>query len=265
MLDLQRRVEKILIGAASPPAVLSPEDLSAADQNLSPPKTTSSSQPSLSPRSSLSSVSPPVSPYDPPPPLPPSYEQAFLGSAERGRRAAHPPNLQLPEAEITETRRTLQHSPLSPGCPPYGRSTHSPVKRSPTNLKPCRELELTDLPPYSCPPPSLLLNRRGGHDSVGGDQSAPLSPISESAVDDRKAGGSGPRSVSAAVSDESVAGDSGVFEAAGRKEDLGLAMNLETAQVQIKLRYSSTDSLLHIGIERARNLAVLFIPEGRQV
>jgi protein KIBRA len=53
---------------------------------------------------------------------------------------------------------------------------------------------------------------------------------------------SNPRSaVSAAVSDESVAGDSGVFEAAQhpRKEDLGgLAMSLETAQVQVKLRYS---------------------------
>ena len=47
---------------------------------------------------------------------------------------------------------------------------------------------------------------------------------------------------------------------------LGLAsMNLETAQVQIKLRYSVSDSLLHVGIERARNLAALFIPENRKM
>jgi protein KIBRA len=50
--------------------------------------------------------------------------------------------------------------------------------------------------------------------------------------------------VSAAVSDESVAGDSGVFEASNKKRSslasdnaAGLEdMNLETAQVQIKLR-----------------------------
>ena len=72
--------------------------------------------------------------------------------------------------------------------------------------------------------------------------------------------------MSAAVSDESVAGDSGVFEASRpSKEDLGFSMNLETAQVQIKLRYSSTDSLLHVGVERARNLAALSIPQGRRV
>jgi hypothetical protein len=57
---------------------------------------------------------------------------------------------------------------------------------------------------------------------------------------------SNPRSaVSAAVSDESVAGDSGVFEAAQhRKQDLtGLAMSLETAQVQVKLRYSRQEDI----------------------
>ena len=48
---------------------------------------------------------------------------------------------------------------------------------------------------------------------------------------------------------------------------LGLASmsNLETAQVQIKLRYSVADALLHVGIERARNLAALFIPENRKM
>jgi protein KIBRA len=56
--------------------------------------------------------------------------------------------------------------------------------------------------------------------------------------------GTNTRSVSAAVSDESVAGDSGVFEASNKKRSslasdsaAGLGdMNLETAQVQIKLR-----------------------------
>lgn len=52
--------------------------------------------------------------------------------------------------------------------------------------------------------------------------SPPLSPISETP----------PRSVSAAVSDESVAGDSGVFEASHKSN-----FSPETSQVQIKLRY----------------------------
>ncbi len=46
----------------------------------------------------------------------------------------------------------------------------------------------------------------------------------------------------------------------------GLAsMNLETAQVQIKLRYSVKEALLYVGIEKARNLGALFIPENRQM
>jgi len=70
--------------------------------------------------------------------------------------------------------------------------------------------------------------------------------------------------VSAAVSDESVAGDSGVFEASNKKRSslasdnaAGLEdMNLETAQVQIKLRYTSyllTYFLLHASSLRANS------------
>ncbi|KAJ9601061.1 hypothetical protein L9F63_000796, partial [Diploptera punctata] len=81
--------------------------------------------------------------------------------------------------------------------------------------------------------------------------------------------GTNTRSVSAAVSDESVAGDSGVFEASNKKRSplAGDGMpeiddlNLETPQVQIKLSHQMARSLLHIGIERARNLIALFVPE----
>lgn len=51
--------------------------------------------------------------------------------------------------------------------------------------------------------------------------SSPLSPISETPS----------RSVSAAVSDESVAGDSGVFEASHKS-----SFSAETSQIQIRLR-----------------------------
>lgn len=80
----------------------------------------------------------------------------------------------------------------------------------------------------------------------------PLSPISETppptGIRSRaSSSGTNTRSVSAAVSDESVAGDSGVFEASNRRRlsgahppdavsGLGGEVNLETAQVQIKLR-----------------------------
>ena len=90
-------------------------------------------------------------------------------------------------------------------------------------------------------------------------------------------------------SDESVAGDSGVFEAASpakqpnsQKHHRLLASvshqavmdgtnnsqivddvaNLgirETAQVLIRLKYSVADSLLYVGVEKARNLQALLV------
>lgn len=305
MLDLHRRVEKILIGSqvhsGGPQAGAdnnnqnsegeTSQGLTSSQPNLAgqqaaqvPPSSlsmnklcpVSGSQLSLSPRSSLSSMSPPVSPYEPPVPgLPPSYDQAYLTSVERNKKLQTPlhqpgqppsqPLLDVPQLSSGGQEESLVELRLRQ--PP---SSALPSLRRLPNSRP-GHFELGDLPGYSLAPNSglSLLQRRSGQDSVGSDQSAPLSPISEttSASDDRKTLGSSgmARSVSAAVSDESVAGDSGVFEAAHKKEDLGLDMYLETAQVQIKLRYSHTDDLLHVGIERARNLAALSIPEGRKV
>ena len=251
MLDLHRRVEKILEGTQQNVDNVnqnseecfqsgSGQTVAEVPVNLAPPGP--SSQLSLSPRSSLSSVSPPVSPYNAAV-LPPSYDQAYLTSIERQKRlqASLPPLApSQPSLEDQLTALTVARLPVS-----RSRLTNS------------RQVELGDTG-YQ------VVARRSGQDSVGSDQSAPLSPISET-TDDRKTTSSNTRSVSAAVSDESVAGDSGVFEASHKKDDLGLSMNLETAQVQIKLRYSNTDQLLHVGIERARNLSALFIPEGRKM
>ncbi|XP_076065980.1 WW and C2 domain containing protein kibra isoform X2 [Oratosquilla oratoria] len=71
------------------------------------------------------------------------------------------------------------------------------------------------------------------------------------------------RSISAAVSDESVAGDSGVYEACPK--DTLSAECSETPQVQIKLRYSRTEGLLNVGIEKARHLASLNLAEESKV
>lgn len=110
---------------------------------------------------------------------------------------------------------------------------------------------------------------------------AQLSPISETpllmerdemlrgaALSRTSSSGTNTRSVSAAVSDESVAGDSGVFEASNRKRLSGLFSpdnDIETAQVQIKLRYIMTENMLNITIEKARNLNALLIQNNSQL
>nr|CAD7440633.1 unnamed protein product [Timema bartmani] len=188
MIDLHRRVERLLRTSESP-----------------------------SPRSSLSSVSPPVSPlYDPTTGPPPAYEMV-----ERERQL---------EDRLAELRL---HAEQSGGG-------------------------LSLLPPH-LPLADLLELTRGGNMSQGsglGRPDPPLSPISETPPQELSSSGTNTRSVSAAVSDESVAGDSGVFEASNKKRpslgDPAAAaldeMNLETAQVQIKLR--------------ARNLTALSIPDN---
>ncbi|NWW21937.1 WWC2 protein, partial [Falcunculus frontatus] len=79
--------------------------------------------------------------------------------------------------------------------------------------------------------------------------------------------------VSAAVSDESVAGDSGVYEASVKQpnenEDVVYseddATTLEAAQVQIGLRYDHGNSSFVIIIVRLRNLPAFSVPLGSKV
>ncbi|XP_065592607.1 protein WWC2 isoform X1 [Cyrtonyx montezumae] len=79
--------------------------------------------------------------------------------------------------------------------------------------------------------------------------------------------------VSAAVSDESVAGDSGVYEASVKQlnetEDIVYseddATALEAAQVQIGLRYDHSSSSFVIIVVQLRNLPVFSVPLGSKV
>ncbi|XP_054022322.1 protein WWC2 isoform X2 [Dryobates pubescens] len=79
--------------------------------------------------------------------------------------------------------------------------------------------------------------------------------------------------VSAAVSDESVAGDSGVYEASVKQpnesEDLVYseddAMTPGAAQVQVGLRYDHSSSSFVIIIAQLRNLPAFFVPFGSKV
>lgn len=252
MADLHRRVERLLKGN---------------DVNTHSPVR---SQPSLSPRSSLSSMSPPVSPmYEnlPCTAPPPAYDQV-----ERQRKQ-HQTHL---EDRIAELRLTQQNLAAQ-------LNAHQEyfTKRS----LPSYNNSLTDLLDYT--QANASNTSRQVRLSYEGSQDPPLSPISETPppmIDSEdilqvsslsrtcSSSGTNTRSVSAAVSDESVAGDSGVFEASNRKRALFSShdqvlseLNVDTAQVQVKLRYSMSDNMLHVGIERARNLAALFIPENCQV
>ncbi|XP_035919497.1 protein kibra isoform X2 [Anopheles stephensi] len=97
----------------------------------------------------------------------------------------------------------------------------------------------------------------------------PLSPIYEkppylepAALLSRSSSTSNTRSVSTTVSDESVAGDSGVFEASRAPPAL---LTKECAQVQIGMRYLTADAALCITIERGSNLGALGPPAGCQI
>ncbi|XP_013389422.1 protein KIBRA isoform X3 [Lingula anatina] len=120
------------------------------------------------------------------------------------------------------------------------------------------------------PVPSLPLSGlESGSEAVS---VPPLSPISESSsgvCNTCNLSGGNTRSVSAAVSDESVAGDSGVFEASIKRRgefDDAFDLGLECAQVQIRLKYEAVEGQLHIGLEKARNLAAIAaLPEKSQI
>ncbi|KAK0082818.1 hypothetical protein PV325_009790 [Microctonus aethiopoides] len=252
MVDLHRRVERLLRGS---------------EQNFSSVGTPSPgrSQPSLSPRSSLSSVSPPVSPLYENAPVgpPPAYEQVEMQRRQQqrllGANTSHLDRCQL-EDKLAELRISQQ-------------SIQEQINASTEHLK------LSPHPPLEIQSGNMSQGSGLGRPALPLPQEPPLSPISETpppmgSRSRASSSGTNTRSVSAAVSDESVAGDSGVFEASNRRRLSGLQsvdpstfgdMNLETAQVQIKLRYSVSDGLLHIGIERARNLAALFIPDHTRV
>ncbi|XP_076273959.1 WW and C2 domain containing protein kibra isoform X1 [Rhynchophorus ferrugineus] len=245
MADLHRRVERLL-------------------KNDNPVQSPVRSQPSLSPRSSLSSVSPPVSPmYENLPCLqpPPTYEQV-----EKDRKLQSEQRMEDRLFEIINSTNTNEYI------------NYTPPRMSVPSLAPLTDLleaQATNMSQGS----GLGRPSRYSYESSG---DAPLSPISETpppiidqdemlqgvALSRTSSSGTNTRSVSAAVSDESVAGDSGVFEASNRKPVstlLGSNVDSDTAQVQIKLRYVLSEGVLSVTVEKARNLNALFIDDNSQV
>jgi len=263
MVDLHRRVERLLRGSEQ--------------SNLVGTPSSGRSQPSLSPRSSLSSVSPPVSPLYENAPMgpPPAYEQIELQRRQQHQKVACAMTcnssgsnsgaaLHLDEDQLEDRLTEFRLNSQQQGAPLQQERScsnlqdrlklvgpHPPVELQSSNMSQGSGLGRPgiQLPPLPQEPP-------------------PLSPISETppptGIRSRaSSSGTNTRSVSAAVSDESVAGDSGVFEASNRKRLSAFIpdvdplisgeINLETAQVQIKLRcvsffihlFSLTSEIIH--------------------
>ncbi|MGH0122143.1 UNVERIFIED_CONTAM: hypothetical protein FKN15_042914 [Acipenser sinensis] len=104
----------------------------------------------------------------------------------------------------------------------------------------------------------------------------PLSTLQEDVDLQRRAAGhllEGKTCVSAAVSDESVAGDSGVYEASVKQsvevEDMVYTQDnltaLEAAQVQIGLKYDAVNSSFVIIVMQMRNQNTLLVPHGTKL
>merc|ERR1719367_2015834 len=260
-----------------------------------------SSQLSLSPRSSLSSVSPPVSPH----------LDYLLQCATNGAYPKSSIN-QSPTAAMILQRQTYSHQRVpsqSDNVSGTKAASHlSSIKSGGlildcVNSNSCNNNQSasssSSLPSPSVPYPnnaiceglSPICERRILESSSSAISSNTL-PSSSNASNVRSS------VVSVAASDESVAGDSGVFEAASpakqpnsqrqhhrlpsssiihssstglegnnlsnsqipRSDDITNDLGIrETAQVLIRLKYSVADSLLYVGVEKARNLQALLV------
>lgn len=252
MVDLHRRVERLLRGSEQ--------------SNLVGTSSPGRSQPSLSPRSSLSSVSPPVSPLYENAPMgpPPAYEQIELQRRQQHQRTA--PAITTTTTSSTcnsgggnSAGATLDENQLEDRLTELKlnqQQAPSQQEQSCSNSQDRLKLVIGPHPPVELQSGNMSQGSGLGRPAVMQlpslpQEPPPLSPISETppptGIRSRaSSSGTNTRSVSAAVSDESVAGDSGVFEASNRKRLSGFIpdvdpltsseINLETAQVQIKLR-----------------------------
>lgn len=197
----------------------------------------------------------------------------MLDLHRRTQRISHPSEVSLSPRSSLSLVETPPASPMKENSsdePTYENTKYFPHMPSTS----CSQQEL-DSTVFDCVRLEERLHELEWKQSLGlvTSNTAPLSPIYEKpshlnlpqpVTVSRASSASNTRSVSAAVSlcvsNESVAGDSGVFEASrvtlpGR----------ESAQVQIGLKYLKNDSTIQISIERARNLQALCISNKCQM
>ncbi|WAQ99375.1 KIBRA-like protein [Mya arenaria] len=249
---------------------------------------------SASSHSSLTSVSPPTSPYDVGPP--PTYGQHMNSGVPnvtkppppyvpQGRTAPPPPSISpgyvnnpavslppyVPQVSSNQSKMASDAAALGAATSITAHTqsksdscqTSGGVLTSNFVLPSHQSLDVNSDSMYS-----NIVKRKAYSDGAEIGSNPPLSPISEtsSGVCNILSCGN-TRSVSAAVSDESVAGDSGVFDAVVKRDMLDevLEMGLESAQIQIKLKYETVDGRLIVGLEQARNLSALQFPDRSKV
>ncbi|XP_030564151.1 protein kibra [Drosophila novamexicana] len=230
VVDLQRRSQRLFQQHQRLP----PVHPALQQQQQTQPQ--ASSEVSLSPRSSLSMETPPASPM-------------------KYNAIADQPQAQAKLKEEPTYANALPALPTIPAPPAYAAPPAIPLALAAVRAHPY-DLDSTVL---DC----MMLEAKLQKLNLGSplNLNGPLSPISEkpSLLDlpqemlSRSSSTSNTRSVSAAVSNESVAGDSGVFEASRAH-----LPRKELAQVQIGLKYLKQEGVLVVSLERANNLSALW-------
>ncbi|KAK8377259.1 hypothetical protein O3P69_013723 [Scylla paramamosain] len=243
MTELQKRVERLLKSNSEADRQYA-EKLRSLEEGGSNSSCAvlSQSMLSLSPRSSLSSLSPPTS----------ACEALSALDAQRlnpGEGSGGP----LANVDLSTVQDRLAELCLAPGASEAANKAAS--KHLDATLvvnKQVKELTEYDFSVTNGGVSGVLLGLAGREGEVLYEE------------EEGCAGGSEDgniRTISAAVSDESVAGDSGVYDAYPK----GSAPTPDTPQVQIKLRYNKQEGLLNVGVERARSLSVLNTEDGCKV
>ncbi|XP_071951395.1 protein WWC2-like isoform X2 [Antedon mediterranea] len=217
---------------------------------------------SLSPRSSLNSLSPPASPsggdvdsnaLEPGTVPPPSYKEHIVQRLK-------------PDVDTnTSSAQTLDDLESSLASLQIGKrevcNSHSAFLYGLGNGDSNSQL-------------TFLSNSKGGlaldletRVDNGVEYTTPLSPIRENAPDlttqENVSSSAYTQSVSAAVSNESVAGDSGVYEAVTRRHELdpGIEAYIDCAQLQVLFNYNTMEGCLYISLEKIVNLQGLGLQE----
>ncbi|KAI9584445.1 hypothetical protein GQX74_006340, partial [Glossina fuscipes] len=227
VIDLHRRSQRLFQPHQAQPLA----QQTSSDQVMSHPQLQQqqSSEISLSPRSSLSMETPPASPMK----YNPVTEQTQLNVSQQ---------------------QLLKEEPTYANAGAVLQSFYQSAHLTSANRTHPYDLDSTVLDCMMLEAKLQKLNMSSPR-NIG-----PLSPISEkpSLLDlpqeilSRSSSTSNTRSVSAAVSNESVAGDSGVFEASRAH-----LPRKELAQVQIGLKYLKKEGVLVVSLERANNLLAL--------
>lgn len=199
-------------------------------------------------------------------PLTTDTQVDMLDLHRRAQRISHPSEVSLsPRSSLSV--ETPPASPMKENV--ADEPTYENTKYFPSQSTSQQELDSTV---FDCVRLEERLHELEWKQSMGmtvAPSAAPLSPIYEKpsllnlphqAAISRASSASNTRSVSAAVSNESVAGDSGVFEASR-----ATLPGRDSAQVQIGLKFAKSDNTIHISIERARNLHALCLSNKCQV